>query len=108
MLLDSGSRTEFLNARRAQRISFQLPVRCRRGVTRATIMLKDLTQEGARIEGLSGLSFDESITLYLPGLQPKEAYISWSQGLSAGVEFDSPLPAEIFFRLVEDFALGSA
>lgn len=108
MLLDTRSHKEFFNARRAQRIGVQLPVRCRRGVTRATIVLKDLTPHGARIEGLSALSFDEPITLFLPGLQPKEAYVSWSQGLSAGVEFDSPLPTEIFFQLVEDFALGSA
>lgn len=105
MLLDSGSHAEFLNARRARRIGFQLPVRCRRGVTRATIILKDLTPQGARIEGLTGLSFDEAITLFLPGLQPKEAYVSWSQGLSAGVEFDAPLPVDTFLRLVEEFAL---
>lgn len=95
------------NSRRARRVGFALPVRCKRGALRTTIMLKDLTPHGARLEGLSGLRFEEALTLFLPGLRPKEAYVSWSTGHSVGVEFDRPLHPDVFYRLVTHFAVGS-
>ena len=39
--------------RRAPRIGFELMVRCSHGPTRTTVMLKDMTRFGARIEGLA-------------------------------------------------------
>lgn len=96
------------NTRRDRRIGFQLPARCRRGPVRTTIMLRDMTTHGARIEGLLGLRIDEALTLYLPGLRPKEAYVAWTSGHSAGLEFDRPLHPEVYFQLVANFAIGTS
>lgn len=92
--------------RRAPRIGFELPVRCRRGVIRSTVMLRDMTTHGARIEGLEQLHLDEAITLLLPGLQAKEAYVAWSREKSAGLEFDRPLHPAVFEQLVADYAMA--
>lgn len=94
--------------RRAERVGFELPVRCKRGLHRTTVMLKDMTTHGARIEGLEGLHLDEPVTLFLPGLQPKEAYVAWSGDMTAGLEFDRPLHPEVFQRIVADFAVRRA
>lgn len=91
--------------RRASRIGFELPVRCKRGVLRTTVMLRDMTTHGARIDGLEHLHLDEPITLLLPGLQAKEAYVAWHKDQSAGLEFDRPLHPAVFEQLVADFAL---
>jgi len=85
---------------RARRISFDMLVRYRHHGQRATGLVKDLTCGGARIEGLSGLRVDESITLYLPGLKPKDARVAWVAGYAAGLEFERPLHPDIFETLV--------
>lgn len=92
-------------SRRAPRIGFELPVRCKRGVLRTTVMLRDMTTHGARIDGLEHLHLDEPITLLLPGLQAKEAYVAWHKDQAAGLEFDRPLHPAVFEQLVSDFAL---
>ena len=108
MFVESGTPAPAGYNRRAPRIGFQLPVRCRRGVVRSTIMLKDMTTHGAKIEGLADLHIDEPLTLLLPDLQPMEAYVTWSSGHSAGVEFGNPLRPDVFGQLVADYAIGGA
>jgi hypothetical protein len=108
MWLEPEHETEHVQPRRirrAARIGFELPVRCKRGVLRTTVMLRDMTTHGARIDGLEHLHLDEPITLLLPGLQAKEAYVAWHRDLSAGLEFDRPLHPAVFDQLVADFAL---
>ena len=90
--------------RRSERVAFDLMVRYRLWAFRGTTMLKDMTPYGARIEGLSDIRLGDEITLMLPGLQPKSATVVWSQGRSAGVEFDHPLHGEVFKTLVKDYA----
>ncbi len=100
--------TEFdnLNAdRRAPRVGIELPVRCKHGTERSTVILKDLNQYGARIEGLDKLRIDEAIQLMLPGLRPKTAFVIWSNERVAGLEFEHPLHDAVFESLVSDFAI---
>ena len=85
---------------RARRVSFDMLVRYRHNGQRAIGLIKDLNCGGARIEGLSGLRVDESITLYLPGLKPKEARVAWVSGLASGLEFERALHPDIFEQLV--------
>lgn len=105
MWIEQGSDSPAVK-RRAERVGLELMVRCRRGVSRTTVMLKDLTPYGARIEGIEKLRIGEPITLMLPGLQPKLAFVMWSEPMASGLEFEHPLHEDVFASVVSDFAIG--
>ncbi len=92
--------------RRAQRIGCEMLVRCKHGAVRSTVMLKDMTRYGARIEGLSAPGEGEAISVMLPGELPRLAFVMWADGCVAGVEFADPLCATTFAALIRDYALG--
>lgn len=104
MWLETGS-DEYDAQRRASRVGIELPVRCKHGTKRSTVMLKDLNPYGARIEGLDKLRIDEPIYLMLPGLQPKLAFVVWSRDRVSGLEFEHRLHDAVFERLVSEFAI---
>ena len=95
---------EAIQLRRAERVAFDLMVKYRLWGFRGTIMLKDMTPYGARVEGLPDLRMGDEITLLLPELQPKLSTVVWAEGSAAGVEFDHPLHGEVFKALVKDYA----
>lgn len=98
---------DFGGLRRAARIGVELPVRCKHGLTRSTVMLKDLTPFGARIEGIGLQREGESVTLMLPGLdRAMTAFVVWSEPATSGLEFDIPLEQDDFARLIADYAIG--
>lgn len=97
---------ENINHRRARRVGFELPVRCKHGVSRSTVMLKDMTTHGARIEGIPHQRIGDFVTLFLPELAPKLAFVVWSKDKTSGVEFELPLHENVFANLVADFAIG--
>ena len=97
---------ENINHRRARRVGFELPVRCRHGVTRSTVMLKDMTTHGARIEGIPRQRIGDTVMLFLPELAPKLAFVVWSEERTSGLEFELPLHENVFANLVADFAIG--
>jgi hypothetical protein len=97
---------EQINHRRARRVGFELPVRCKHGLTRSTVMLKDMTTRGARIEGIPRQRIGDSVTLFLPELAPKLAFVVWSEDKTSGLEFELPLHETVFANLVADFAIG--
>ena len=77
-----------------------------RGASRITVMLKDLTHNGARIEGVIGLEQDEAVSLALPGCKPKLAFVAWANDHCAGLEFAEPLRASMFDALVGEYAVN--
>ncbi|NBC35769.1 hypothetical protein GTZ99_04270 [Novosphingobium sp. FSY-8] len=85
---------------RAERVSFDMMVRYRFEGLRATVLLKNLTCGGARVEGIDGLRVGDMVTLNLPSLKPKEATVVWTMGHAAGLEFERPLHPDIFEELV--------
>jgi hypothetical protein len=97
---------EHINQRRARRVGFELPVRCKHGLVRSTVMLKDMTTHGARIEGIPRQRIGDSVTLFLPDLAPKLAFVVWSKDKTSGLEFELPLHETVFANLVADFAIG--
>ena len=97
---------ENINHRRARRVGFELPVRCKHGLVRSTVMLKDMTTHGARIEGIPRQRIGDSVTLFLPELAPKLAFVVWSKDKTSGLEFELPLHENVFANLVADFAIG--
>jgi hypothetical protein len=100
------SAEHFTGKRRAPRVGFELMVRCKHGVVRSTVMLKDMTCHGARIEGLHAPLEGEAISLMLPGQAPRLAFVMWARGGAAGLEFGDPLPADVFDALIRDYAIG--
>ena len=99
---------QFAAKRRAPRVGFELPVRCKNGLLRTTVMLKDMTRFGARIEGIDATEIGEAITLLLPGQSPLIAFVVWIHGKTSGLEFGAPLLPETFDTLISDYAIGQA
>lgn len=92
--------------RRAERIAFDMLARYAWHGQRGTALVKDLTQFGARIEGIDTLATGDWLTLLLPDLRPIAATIAWTDGRSAGLSFATAIPAGPYARLVRDFATG--
>jgi hypothetical protein len=89
--------------RRETREPVEMMARFRHHITTVTVMLKDITQHGAKIEGMAGLMRDDAAFLMLPCLAPKLVFVAWSNGHGAGLEFDEPLDNKVFYQLVRDF-----
>lgn len=102
-LIDSASQT----ARRSEaREQVEIFAKFRRDRENVTIVLKDLSSGGARLEGIEGLTRDEVVTITLPGRKPMIAFVAWATGMSAGVEFADALPEADYKFLVDNYALG--
>mgnify|MGYP000967719277 CR=1 FL=1 len=97
---------ETVHVPRGQRIAFDLAVRYRQGGTRSTVLLRNLTREGARIEGATGLRVGDVAMIQLPTLSPKAAKVSWVRGDAAGFQFERALHPDIFEALVHDHAIA--
>ncbi len=93
--------------RREARRNVEMLARIRRGTSTTMVMLKDLTRSGARIEGIGDLTPDEAVSLGLPGMRPQLAFVAWSNGHGAGLEFAEPLRSGAFEELVETFGLNT-
>jgi len=91
-------------ARRAERHAVDLLARYAWKGLRGTVLLKDLTCDGARIEGLEALRQGDGLTLLLPDAPPVEATVAWAIGRAAGLRFDEPIAPEELVRIVRDFA----
>jgi hypothetical protein len=89
--------------RRERREPVEMMARIRHDIATVTVMLKDITPRGARVEGIGPLEKDDAVFLMLPGLAPKLAFVAWSRGLGAGLEFAEPLDHGVFSGLVADF-----
>ena len=85
---------------RPERISIDLEVPAKLAGSRVRVALKDLTCEGARVESMAGLRYDDVISLHLPSLAPKLATVVWVKNGEAGLAFDRPLHPEVFAQLV--------
>lgn len=96
----------YCRERRQHREQVEMMARFRRDIISSTVMLKDLTRFGARIEGIGQLEKDEAVSLALPGCRPSMAFVAWANDHCAGLEFAEPLESGIFTDLVARFGLG--
>jgi len=71
---------------------------------RATVMLRDITRFGARIDGIGALRKGDWLTLLLPGCPATEATVAWTGGSCAGLMFETPLPQGNYDTLIVDYA----
>lgn len=94
--------------RREVRREVQMLAHLNRGGQRSTVMLKDLTCGGARIEGIAGMQEDEAVALALPGCKPALAFVAWAGERAAGLEFAVPFEGSVLEDLILLHALGTA
>ncbi|EJL20987.1 hypothetical protein [Novosphingobium sp. AP12] len=92
--------------RLTHREQVEMMARFRRDITSTTVMLKDLTRFGARVEGVGALEVDEMVTLSLPGCRPSLAFVAWANEHCAGLEFVEPLAGPLFAELVARYGLS--
>jgi len=90
--------------RRADRHAIDLLTRYAWKGLRGTVLLKDLTADGARIEGLEALRQGDGLTLLLPDAPPVEATVCWALGRAAGLRFDVAIASDELARIIRDFA----
>lgn len=95
-----------LTDRRHSRRRVEMLARFRRGVGSTTVMLKDLTPLGARVEGVGLLEPEEVVSLTLPGCRPAMAFVAWANEHCAGLEFLEPLGDGLFGELVAQYGLS--
>jgi hypothetical protein len=100
---EQGGQTGERLHRRAQ---VEMMARFRRDIASSTVMLKDLTCFGARVEGVGALEVDEMITLSLPGCRPSLAFVAWANEHCAGLEFVEPLAGSLLGELVARYGLS--
>jgi hypothetical protein len=93
--------------RRPERQQVEMIAHLRHDARTISVMLKDLTRFGARIDCAAKLNVDEAVSLTLPGGRPALAFVAWSKDHSAGLEFAQPLPMHSLELLVEAFATGT-
>jgi hypothetical protein len=93
--------------RRTPRAVVEIMATFRHDLTSCTVVLKDLTRFGARVEGIGPMETDEAVSLGLPGCRPALAFVAWSDGSGAGLEFADPLAPAIYADLVARYGLGS-
>ena len=66
------------------------------GRTPFRVFVRDLSQTGCRAETLTKTIPGDRIWLSLPGFQPIEATIRWSNSRGCGIQWNSPLHPSVF------------
>lgn len=103
----SDGPADAVGTRLHRRASVEMMARFRRDIASSTVMLKDLTPFGARVEGVGALEVDEVVTLSLPGCRPSLAFVAWANAHCAGLEFVEPLAGPLFVELVARYGLSA-
>lgn len=86
-------------ARRGERRRMAAGAQCRRGSTRETVEVLDLSATGARVRALSPLRTGTVVWLKIGQMEGFEARIVWTVGFESGCEFARPLHPAVFDSL---------
>ncbi len=89
-------RTEALNFRRSERHKIAVQVQYKRKIVRLVAKALDLSVHGLRISGMERLREGETVWITLPGLEPRQATVVWSDQFEAGCAFAEPLQPAVF------------
>lgn len=88
--------------RQTERKPLSAIVQCRRGITRETVEVLDISQTGARVRALSPLRSGSVVWLRLPGLEPIQANVVWTRKFESGCEFARALHPAVFETIARD------
>ncbi len=83
-------------SRRAPRAPASASVALRRGMSRSSADVLDLSASGARIRTIDPLVAGTRIWLKLPMVEPLESTVVWVDRFEAGCAFTSPLHPAVF------------
>ena len=87
--------------RRSKRYPLTAEIELRRTrTTRHSVGVRDLSCHGCCINLVDRVALDEIIWIKLPEIESLEAYVCWTRGFVAGVEFSKPLHPAVFDLLV--------
>lgn len=89
-----------IGGRRADRRIFDAQIQFRKGVKRAVVKLRDISQFGARISGVFLVHEHDHFYVTLPGLAPIEARVAWVAQFEFGCEFMQPLSPLILEAII--------
>lgn len=89
-----------LGGRRADRRTFFAEIHFRKGVKRAMVKLRDISELGARVDGVFLVHENDFFYLTLPGLASIEARVVWVDRFEFGCEFIQPLSPVILDSIV--------
>jgi hypothetical protein len=88
--------------RRSERVSLGAEIELRRtGTIKHHVTVRDCSPEGCCINLVDRVGLDEVIWVKLPGLESLEAYVCWTKGFVAGLEFARPLHPAVFQMLLQ-------
>lgn len=94
------SKFNVIDGRRVVRRTFHAEIQFRKGVKRAMVKVRDISQLGARIAGVFLVHAEEHFYITLPGLAPIEARVAWVAEFEFGCEFMQPLNPAILEALI--------
>jgi hypothetical protein len=87
-------------ARRSERLAFNAAVQFRKGHTRATVKIVDISTHGARLSAVHVLRHGDTFWIKLPLLEPKEATVVWADEFIIGCRFAQPLHPSVLENLL--------
>lgn len=85
--------------RQARRVSLNAAVQFRKGHTRATVKIVDISTHGARLSAVHILRNGDTFWLKLPTIEPLEAKVVWASEFIVGCQFLQPIHPVIFENL---------
>lgn len=94
--------------RKEDRQCVEMLAHFRKDIASITVILRDLSLSGARIEGIAGLRRDEAVSIGLPSSKPRMAFVAWAREQSAGLEFAEPIPHAHFTEMVRTYGVRLA
>lgn len=86
--------------RQAERVPFSAAVQFRKGHTRATVKIVDISPSGARLSAVHVLRNGDTFWIKLPMLEPQEAKVVWADEFIVGCQFLRPLHPSIFENIL--------
>jgi hypothetical protein len=95
-----------VDRRRDIREPVEMLAHLRHDALTSTVVLRDMTPRGARVDGFAELAEDESVDLFLPGMKPIIAFVIWANEHCAGLEFADSLHPVLFAELVRTYGLN--
>lgn len=86
--------------RRTERRFWAAEVQFRAGIRRANVKMRDISELGARIEGVFLVHVDDHFFIKLPGMESIEARVAWVADFEFGCEFIRPLSPVILESVI--------
>ena len=86
--------------RQAERVPFSAAVQFRKGHTRATVKIVDISPQGAQLSAVHVLRNGDTFWIKLPMLEPQEAKVVWADEFIVGCQFLRPLHPSIFENIL--------